>query len=194
MLFKEYTYSVLIVSAAEQFNEQLEKMLPENEYYPINIVKSVGAARRTLLEKTYDIVLINTPLRDEFGERLAIDVMNDSHSGVLIFVKGDIYENILAKVIDYGVLTLPKPVSATMVNQSMKLLYATQERFRNFERKTASLEEKMEEIRIVNKAKWILIENLKMTEEEAHRYIEKQAMDERTTKKRISENIIKTYK
>ena len=52
----------------------------------------------------------------------------------------------------------------------------------------------MEEIRIVNKAKWALIENLKMSEEDAHRYIEKQAMDERTTKRIIAENIIRTYK
>ena len=52
----------------------------------------------------------------------------------------------------------------------------------------------MEEIRIVNKAKWTLIDNLKMTEEEAHRYIEKQAMNERATKRKIAENIIKTYK
>lgn len=194
MLFKEYTYSVLIVSAAEQFTAQLEKMLPENEYYPVDTVKSVGAARRRLLEKSYDIVLINTPLPDEFGERLAIDIMENPHSSVLIFVRGDMYEDILSKVIDYGILTLSKPVSATMVNQSMKLIYATQERFRGYEKRTASIEEKMEEIRIVNKAKWALIDNLKMTEEEAHRYIEKQAMNERTTKRKIAENIIKTYK
>ena len=95
MLFKEYTYSVLIVSAAEQFTAQLEKMLPENEYYPVDTVKSVGAARRRLLEKSYDIVLINTPLPDEFGERLAIDIMENPHSSVLIFVRGDMYEDIL---------------------------------------------------------------------------------------------------
>ena len=41
------------------------------------------------------------------------------------------------------------------------------------ETKSASLEEKMKEIRTVNRAKWILIEQLKMTEPDAHRYIEK---------------------
>ncbi len=194
MLFREYTYSVLIVSAVDRFTEQLEKMLPENEYYPIDNVKSVGAARRTLINKSYDIVLINCPLPDESGEKLAIDITENPHSSVLMFVRGEVYEEILAKVIDYGILTLAKPVSATMVNQSMKLIYATQERFRGYEKRTASLEEKMEEIRIVNKAKWALIENLKMSEEDAHRYIEKQAMDERTTKRIIAENIIRTYK
>ena len=52
----------------------------------------------------------------------------------------------------------------------------------------------MVEIRIVNRAKCLLIEQLKMTEEEAHRYIEKQAMDRCVTKRTVAENILSTYK
>ena len=51
----------------------------------------------------------------------------------------------------------------------------------------------MQEIRIVNRAKWLLITELKMTETDAHRYIEKQAMDRCVSKKEIAEEIIKTY-
>ena len=40
----------------------------------------------------------------------------------------------------------------------------------------------------------LLIEQLKMTEPEAHRYIEKQAMDRCVTRRKIAENIILTYK
>ena len=36
---------------------------------------------------------------------------------------------------------------------------------------------KMDEIRIVNRAKWVLITQLKMDEAQAHHYIERQAMD-----------------
>ena len=44
-----------------------------------------------------------------------------------------------------------------------------------------------------NRAKWLLIEQLKMTEAEAHRHIEKQAMDRCTTRREIALGIIKTY-
>ena len=64
---------------------------------------------------------------------------------------------------------------------------------KKIEKKTLSLEEKMQEIRIVNRAKWVLITELKMTETDAHRYIEKQAMDRCVSKKEIAEEIIKTY-
>ena len=51
----------------------------------------------------------------------------------------------------------------------------------------------MAEIRLVNKAKWILISELKMNEPDAHHYIEKQAMDRCITKQTIAEEIIQTY-
>lgn len=62
------------------------------------------------------------------------------------------------------------------------------------EQKTATLEEKMAEIRLVNRAKWVLIEQLKMTENEAHKFIERQAMDRCVTRRTIAENILATYK
>ena len=70
---------------------------------------------------------------------------------------------------------------------------SARERLRKSEKKTLSIEEKMEEIRIVNRAKWLLISELKMDEQGAHRYIEKQAMDRCISKKVIAEEIIKTY-
>lgn len=51
----------------------------------------------------------------------------------------------------------------------------------------------MEEIRIVGRAKLLLIEKLKMTEPDAHRYIEKTAMDRCISKRAVAESIIKTY-
>ncbi len=51
----------------------------------------------------------------------------------------------------------------------------------------------MEEIRLVNRAKWLLIRELGMEEPEAHRYIEKEAMNRSLTKREIAKQIIQTY-
>ena len=66
-------------------------------------------------------------------------------------------------------------------------------RMQSFESRVESLETRMEEIKIVNRAKLILVERLKMSEPEAHRFIEKSAMDRCVKKREIAENIIKTY-
>ncbi|MBR6392013.1 MAG: ANTAR domain-containing protein, partial [Eubacterium sp.] len=62
-----------------------------------------------------------------------------------------------------------------------------------FERKTNKIEDKMEEIRLVNKAKWLLISNEGLLEPEAHRYLEKEAMDRCTTRKQIAQEVIEKY-
>lgn len=193
MVFQERTYSVLLVSASEKFNTTIMPLLPATDYWPVNAAKSVGEARRRLLEDSYDIVLINAPLPDDFGMRLAIDICGNSGAGVLLLVKNEQYNEIDSKVVAYGVMTLSKPTSLQMIAQSLRVLCATRERLRQMEAKQVTVEEKIEEIRLVNRAKWLLIECLSMAEADAHRYIEKQAMDLRITKREVAENIIKTY-
>ena len=193
MVFQERTYSVLLVSASEKFKTTVMPLLPATDYWPVNTAKSVGEAQRRLLEESYDIVLINAPLPDDFGMRLAIDTCSSSGAGVLLLVKNEHYSEIDAKVVAYGVMTLSKPTSLQMIAQSLRVLCATRERLRRLEAKQVTVEEKIEEIRLVNRAKWLLIECLSMAEADAHRYIEKQAMDLRLTKREVAENIIKTY-
>lgn len=194
MVFQERTYGVLIVSAASSFFSVMEPLLPSTDYWPVVRAKSVAEAQRRLLEGTYDIVIINAPLADDFGLRLAITICTDSSSGVLLLVKNDLYNEIYTKAMPYGVLTLSKPTNSQMIVQSLRVLCATRERLRQMEQKQMSVEKKIEEIRLVNRAKWLLIDCLGMKESDAHRYIEKQAMDLRISKSEVAENIIRTYK
>ena len=194
MVFRERTYSVLIVTSSDSFVSNVMPLLPMTDYWPVTTARSVGEARRRIAETAFDIVLINAPLPDDFGMRLAIDICTNSGAGVLLMVKNDLFNDIYAKVVNYGVITLSKPTNLQMVTQNLRILCATRERMRQMEAKQATVEEKIEEIRLVNHAKWLLIQCLSMTEPEAHRYIEKQSMDERISKREVAENIIKTYK
>ena len=97
------------------------------------------------------------------------------------------------KVAEHGVFVLPKPTSKPIIITALSWLSSPREKLRKTEKKTPSIEEKMEEIRIVNRAKWLLISEIKMNESDAHRYIEKQAMDCCISKREVAESIIKTY-
>ncbi len=189
----ERRYSVLAVSASLKFVETLRTLLPEGRYGPVTVLHDTAAARRALAENSYDLVLINTPLPDEFGTRLALDACESSSAGVLLLVKAEHCPDIEAQVSAHGVLTLAKPTSAQLFAQTLRLLCITRERLRGMEKKAVTLQEKMGEIRLVNRAKWLLIEELKMTEQEAHRYIEKRAMDRCVTRRAVAEQILSTY-
>ena len=193
MDLKERCYSILIVSSSAKFDDSLLSILINEKYRPIDKVSDISSARRALLEKDYDIVIINAPLPDEFGTELALDVCEKTSSGVMMFVKSDVYSVVDDKVSGYGVLTISRPTTIQTITQSLALLCSTRERLRKMEQKTASIEDKMEEIRIVNHAKWLLIEQLRFSENEAHKFIEKRAMDRCMSKRAVAEEIIATY-
>ena len=193
MSLKEQVYNVLIVSAAEGFNDALATLLLTSKYSPTNFVSNISAAKRALAERAFDFVIINSPLPDDIGTRFAIDTGSSKETVVLLMVRAELQEEIYDKVAEHGVFVLPKPTSKPTMAIALSWLSSAREKLRKTEKKTLSIEEKMEEIRIVNRAKWILISELKLDEPEAHRYIEKQAMDRCVSKKVIAEEIIKTY-
>lgn len=60
----------LIASAGTTANEYLARHITELGYPRPVIVASGGEARRRLNEKDFEVVVINTPLPDEFGHEL----------------------------------------------------------------------------------------------------------------------------
>lgn len=185
------TYSVLSVAAAEKFHTSLRELLPNGRYDPVHAVYDASEARRRMLETAYDVILISAPLPDEFGARLAQHAAEHTGAGVLMMVKSEYYSDVSDQLTPCGVLTLQKPTSPQMMLQCMELLCATRERLRRMEQKSASIEDKMAEIRLVNRAKWALIEKRGLTEQEAHRFIEKAAMDRCVPKRVIAEEILR---
>ena len=193
MSLRERVYSVLVVSAAEKLNIALVPILREARCQPVKVVTSLPAARRAWSERDYDYVIINAPLPDDDGVGFAIDIAGAKGAVVLLFVRGELYSEIREKVVEHGVFTLAKPLSRPVVTLALDWMASAKERLRRLEKKSLSVEEKMEEIRVVNRAKWLLISALNMEEPQAHRYIEKQAMDRCVSKKEVAEEIIRTY-
>ena len=193
MSLEERIYSVLVVSATEKLNTALAAMLPESHYSPIRFATNISAARRIWGERSFDYVIVNTPLPDDVGTRFAIDATGAAGTVVLLLARAEVHEELREKVAEYGVFTLSKPVSRSVLALALDWMASTRERLRRLEKKSLSVEEKMEEIRIVNRAKWLLISELNMDEPQAHRYLEKQAMDRCVSRRQVAEEIIRTY-
>ncbi len=190
---KKEPLRVLVISKSSQMTDLLIDTLPASQYHPINHVATVGEAKRTLLRNRYDIVVINTPLADDFGVQTALDLASDRLLGILIMVKNDIFDQVTYKVEDSGILTLPKPTTKQTLYSTIKILSATRYKLQAMEHETKNLRSKMDEIKTITRAKWILIDQLHMDEPQAHRHIEKQAMDRCVKKVEIANNIIRTY-
>jgi len=194
MSLKERVYSVLIVSAAERFNRAISPLLSESKYSPVCIVSDTGAAKRAIAERDFDFAIVNSPLPDGGGRRLAVDLCLSTSTVVLLFAGAEIYEEVCDEVAPHGVFTLQKPTSRSTFATALEWMGSARERLRRTDKKAISIEEKMEEIRLVNRAKWLLINELKIDEPAAHRYIEKQAMDRGVRKRQVAEEIVRAYR
>ena len=193
MDLKERVYSVLIVSSAEKLNTAISPLLPELHYHPVRIVSDVNAAKRTCSERSYDFIIVNSPLANDTGVRFAIDNAGLKGAVVLLLVRAEQYSGVYDKATVHGVFTLSKPLSRANLSLALSWMESARELLRKNEEKSISVEAKMEEIRLVNRAKWLLISELKMEEPQAHRYIEKQAMDRCISKKEVATEIIRSY-
>ena len=64
--------NALVVSSSPKTCESIKSLLQKNQFSQIFVGSSAGEARRILSDIPIDILLINTPLSDEFGTQFAL--------------------------------------------------------------------------------------------------------------------------
>ena len=184
---------VLIVSSAEKGTDLISQLLEASGFTQIFTSGSGSDARRILIDREFDLIIINAPLRDESGENLSRQVASSGASQVMLLVKSEFFDAVSEVCEEDGVMTIAKPVSKPLFWSALKLARASQSRLKRAHAKNESLERRIEEIKIVDRAKCVLIANTGMCEQEAHRFIEKQAMDLRSTKRAVADRILNEY-
>lgn len=183
---------VLIVSGTEKSQQLLAGLFLPDGGQPVTMAASGTAARRLLAETEYELVLVNAPLKDEFGHELA-QLAAGAGMGAILLVKEELEAQTAAQVEGYGVFVLPRPLNRSAFYQALKLVRAARARIERLMQENRRLQEKLEELRIVDRAKYLLMERLGFTEGQAHRYIEKQAMDRRVTRRSVAQGVLNTY-
>lgn len=183
----------MIISANEQSVTSFSQLLKAEGCQFIDSAKSGSDGRRRISEREYDLIIVNTPLSDEFGDLLANDAARGTNSGVILTVKSEIELEAESRTSEYGVFVLGKPLSKQLFYKAIKLLEATRNRLNGVKKENIKLQKKIDDIRVINRAKYILMEYLSMTEPQAHKYLERQAMDLRLTKVEVAKRLLITY-
>ncbi len=183
----------LIVCDNDKGTQFYKSFLKENGIVDFISVDNGPMAKRTLMEYDFDLCIINGPLGGNLGEELAIDIAETNVCQVILFVKAQYIEEVTASVEDYGVITVSKPINKQMFWQALKLARVAQRRINMAQKESKKLEKKLEDMKVISRAKLLLIMNKGLSEEEAHRYIEKKAMDSRLARVDIALEIINGY-
>lgn len=184
---------VLIVSGSEKAMETIAQFLHTYGYTNLTYTASGSEARRLTNSMDYALIIVNTPLTDEFGNELAIMLAENSNAGIVLLCRADIADDVSDKVGDYGVCVVSRPMNKSLLHQSIRLVEATRSRMLGLKRENSKLMVKIDEMRLINRAKIALMQYLGLPEPDAHRYIEKQAMDTRSTRKDVALRILSMY-
>ena len=183
----------LIVSAGASSNEYISARLAELGYTRPTIIPSGAEARRRMLESDFELIVVNAPLPDEFGHELCSSAVEKTDAGVVLLAKAAAAEQLLAPMSEQGVLLLSKPFSNTLFVQAMHMAAASNHRLQRLRQENARLQDKIGQLRLVSRAKCCLVEHAHMTEAEAHRYLEKQAMDTRRDRAEVAQEVLEEY-
>ena len=95
MTAEKEAYRILVASASDKMVSVVRDVLPGPQYRDISYVSTMGDAKRMLVSHICDILIINTPLKDDFGIQSAIDIAEQHETGILLLVKAEMYEQVL---------------------------------------------------------------------------------------------------
>jgi response regulator NasT len=127
------------------------------------------------------------------GDDFATELVKRYPMQVLLIIQQSQADTIGSKAEENGVFVLTKPINRHILNSMILMMETVQSRIRALQGQNDTLRQKIEDIKIIDRAKYLLITYLKLTENEAHKYIERHAMNQRVTRRDIAKNIISTY-
>lgn len=185
-------FNILTVSRYMKFYDSIVPLISKHCAGNGIFSSDVTEAKKILLTNSIDAIIINAPLTDGFGIDFALECITKKNIAVLMFLPKELYEPATHKVSSSGILTLQKPTTNETVIQSLILLKSTAMKLKKFT-VLSSENSDVRELKILTTAKMLLISSLGMSEEQAHKYIERRSMEARKTKLCIAESIIKSY-
>ena len=180
--------SVLIVSSDKKSTEYLYDLLRDEQ---LSIIES--AENISDIHREYDLMIIDTPMKNDFSGKTAVDLFENTESKIILTVPKKLERNFESKSEKYGIFVIGKPVDKNILRKALHFFRAMNKRLGGVQKENVKLKKQIDDIRIINRAKCILMEYLSMTEPQAHRYLEKQAMDLRITKAEVAKRLLSTY-
>lgn len=185
--------SVLVVCGKSDVAASIQAMLIKEGFFPVSCAHSANEARRQYLYTLPDLIIISTPLPDEQGTDLIFDAHEKTSAGIIVLARPDQVSDMQESLENTGALILPKPINHLTLRQAALFAMTVRNSMSQLKSERDDLKKRIDERKVVEHAKWLLVEKKKMSEPEASRFIQKEAMDSRLPQIQVAEEIIREY-
>ena len=185
--------NALLISHSEQSAVSLSQLLESEGYTEISVCQTSQEAKELANGETPDLICVNAPLEKENGIELSKYFAGTTRSSVVIIVPQRNADYVNDALTEHGVLVIAKPVNKHLFHHFLQFTECFKMRMFRVIEENEKLKHMVADMKIINRAKFLLITCLNMSEDQAHRYLEKQAMDLRTSKLEVAKQVIRTY-
>lgn len=142
-----------------------------------------------------EILIVGMPLKDEEGIDTLLDMAGrNSRIKILLLVRQEAYEQVVYQCRNLGVFVLSLPVKKQILMEAVRFMLAMHRQLQERDDELMRLRKNLSEIGLITKAKCLLIQEKHMSEEEAHYYLEKNAMDRSLSKKEVAGEIVRMFR
>lgn len=183
----------LIISKTKQSVLPLAELLNSEGYDNIASAHTYEEAKLAITTHIFDLIVVNSVLADQSGVNVATFAAQKTRACVIVIMPAEQAQKISDQMAQCGVLVISKPINKHLFHHYLMFTDYFKRRMFCVVEENDKLKQMVEEMKLISRAKCLLMQCLSMSEPQAHRYLEKQAMDMRLSKLEIAKQVLKTY-
>lgn len=183
--------NVLIVSSQKILNHDIKEILLKERISIITFCDQLDQIEAECKKTPYDMLIVNEGSINDFQDILTY---HKNFSCTIVYMQHKVSDDYLKQCRAHHIIILMKPIKKHVFTQMLQICIQSQLQIKENNQKLQALNQRYQELKIIHQAKYLLMEQKHLKESQAHRMIEKQAMDNRCSKLVIAQRYIKKYK
>lgn len=181
---------VLIAEDEALIRLDLKEMLEEEGYVVVGEAGDGESAVRLARELRPDLVMLDVKMPVLDGIAAAEQIAGDRIAAVVILTAFSQRELVERASVAGAMAYLVKPFAAHDLVPAIEMALSRFSEIVALEGEVAGLAERLEARKVIERAKGVLMTEARMTEPEAFRYIQRAAMDRRTSMRAIATGVV----
>lgn len=184
---------ILIGAGKQKILKQLTQFFSSNGFYVVGEVDDGYDMLRKLHSIYPDICILDNSIKGLNYQELLEVIVYEKIAPVIVLTNEYQLQYFNRLNQEANFVPIIKPINKNQLLNTIQILIKTNRNIQQLEKEVTKLKKSKDDKLVINKAKQLLMKNMNLTEEEAHRRIQKQSMDKGISKMKIAEAIILMY-
>jgi response regulator NasT len=183
--------NAVIVSVDDRITELMATALYKGGFLQVSVTDGEGI--EAIADSNDYALAVFDLTSSESPQKQAAVAVSRGIPHVLICAPEHEFEEIIKTANGEKIYVIPRDFSPDFLDAAVHNLVTALRLATEYNKRVKKAETKLADIKTIERAKWVLAKYLNFSEAEAHRYIQKNAMDRRSPQIEIAKDILRTY-